>query len=48
MGRITKESWEIIANEIIFIVSTNDNEEDACQELEDYLTGEGIIEVVED
>lgn len=49
-GKITRESWEIIASEIINIVDEcrdYGNDEITFRELEEYLTGEGIIEVIE-
>ena len=45
-NKITKESWELIVNEIIYIVETN--HDDAEKELKEYLEGEGIITVVND
>lgn len=47
-GKITRESWELIAENIVYIVEKNSQDYDAAiNELEGYLTGEGIIEVTE-
>ena len=45
-NKITKESWELIVNEIINIVEIN--HDDTEKELKEYLEGEGIITVVND
>lgn len=46
-GRITKESWDLIFEGIIDVVDRNLADPDSLKgELEDYLTGEGIIEVI--
>lgn len=51
MEKITRESWELIAEEIINIVEDNrdyGNDEITARELEKLLTDEGIIEVIKD
>ena len=55
MGKITRESWMFIAEEIIAIVEEcsdisyyNGNNEFVAKKLEQLLVGEGIIEVIED
>lgn len=50
MSHITKESWELISDELIYIIDSNrgEDEEYIKHELEMYLTAEGIIEVIED
>lgn len=51
MEKITRESWELIAENIINIVEDNKNfgnDEITMGELEDYLTNEGIIEVMKE
>lgn len=45
--RITRESWNYIVEEIIDIVKYN-SENMARAELKEYLTGEDIIEVIDD
>jgi len=46
-GKITRESWELIAENIVHIVKKNSQDYDAAiNELEDYLTDEAIITVV--
>ena len=49
MSKITRESWEQIAEEIIYIVESNSGDQDAMiNELEGYLEAEGIIEIIPD
>lgn len=51
MGTITKESWEIIARDIIDIVEDNKfygSDEFTVNELKDYLTDAGLITVIEE
>ena len=46
-GRITKDSWDLIFEGIMDVVDRNLADPDALKaELEEYLTGEGIIEVI--
>lgn len=46
-GRITKESWDLIFEGIMDVVDRDLADPDLLKgELEDYLTGEGIIEVI--
>lgn len=46
-GRIMKESWDLIFEGIMGVVDRNLADPDSMKaELEDYLTNEGIIEVV--
>ena len=46
-NKITRDSWELIAENIVHIVENNSQDYDAAiNELEDYLTDEGIITVV--
>ena len=46
-NKITRDSWELIAENIVHIVEKNSQDYDAAiNELEDYLTDEGIITVV--
>lgn len=47
-GRITRESWEMIADEIMWICQKGGSLTDRYNELEEYLTGEGIIEVMDE
>ena len=47
MGRITKDSWDLIFEGIMDVVDRNLADPDALKaELEEYLTDEGIIEVM--
>lgn len=51
MGKITRESWMFIAKEIINIVEDNrDYGTDAItmDELEEFLTGQGVLEIIEE
>ena len=51
MEKITRESWKLIAEEIINIVEDNrdyGNDEITAKELEQLFADEDIIEVVED
>lgn len=51
MNKITKESWELIAEEIINIVEENrdyGSDDITARELKEYLEDEGIITVVDD
>ena len=48
MGKITRESWDFIVENIIYIVMYNEDLDTIYNELEDYLTGEGIIEIIEE
>lgn len=51
MNRITRDSWEIIARDIIDIVEDNrfyGVDEITINELESYLTDAGIVEVIEE
>jgi hypothetical protein len=46
-GRITRESWDLIFEGIIDVIDRNLADPISMKtELEDYLTGEGIIEVI--
>ena len=48
-NRITRESWNMIAQEILYVVDNNYYDVDAIfNELEQLLTAEGIIEVIDD
>lgn len=49
--RITRESWDVIAEEIINIVEYNrdfGSDEFTKRELEEFLTGEDIINVMDE
>lgn len=49
MEKITRESWEIIAAEIINIVEEDrdyGSDDITANDLEDYLKSEGILEVI--
>ena len=51
MGTLTKDSWEIIARDIIDIVEDNKfygSDEFTISELKDYLTDAGLITVIEE
>lgn len=51
MGTLTKDSWEIIAKDIIDIVEDNKfygSDEFTVNELKDYLTDAGLIIVIEE
>jgi hypothetical protein len=46
-GRITKANWDLVFEGIMDVVDRNLADPDALKaELEEYLTGEGIIEVI--
>ena len=46
-GRITKESWDLIFEGIMDVVDRSLADPDSLKaELEEYLTDEGIIEVI--
>lgn len=50
-GKITKESWDLIATEIINIVENHrdyGSDEFTCNALKEYLENEGIIEVMDE
>ena len=46
-NKITRDSWELIAENIVHIVENAQDYDAAINELEDYLTDEGIIVVNE-